>query len=148
MKQLVCTSSLAIITLRFTFFEKKICSTIKKSDFLQFFYIFINSFNCWRQSYFGWNFLYLSKKTSLTKLERLSIPNLDLIKNFWKIVTKLDKFQHFFLQISCSNLWLKLCQRPESYENCQTDQIGRVQGQGRSKKLSRDNHSKNIGDKL
>ena len=28
-----------------------------------------------------------------------------------------------FLQISCSNISLKLCQTPYSYENCQTNQI-------------------------
>ena len=28
-----------------------------------------------------------------------------------------------FLQISCSNLRLKLCQRPQNYKNCQSNQI-------------------------
>ena len=41
------------------------------------FYVFINSFNCKKQSYFGWNLLYLSKKVPYTKRERLSITNLD-----------------------------------------------------------------------
>ena len=37
------------------------------------FYVFINRSNCKKQSYFGWNLLYLSKRTSLTKPESLLI---------------------------------------------------------------------------
>ena len=40
-----------------------------------------------------------------------------------------------FLHISCSNFKLKLCQRPESYKNCETNQTGSGLGQVRSKKL-------------
>ena len=40
-----------------------------------------------------------------------------------------------FLHISCSNFRLKLCQKPQSYKNCQTNQIWRGLGQVRSKKL-------------
>ena len=56
------------------------------------FYVFINNFHCKKQSYFGWNLLYLFKKGSLTKLERLSIPNLDIREKIGKVVIKQDKF--------------------------------------------------------
>ena len=42
------------------------------------FYVFIISLNCSIHSYFGWNFFYHSKKRSYTKLESLSVPNLNL----------------------------------------------------------------------
>ena len=40
-----------------------------------------------------------------------------------------------FLQLSCSNFRLKVCQRPSSNQNCQTNQVGRSLGRVRSKKL-------------
>ena len=40
------------------------------------------------------------------------------------------------MQLSCSNFRLKLCQRPYSYENCQTNPIWKGLRRVRSKKLS------------
>ena len=41
-----------------------------------------------KNPYFGWNLLYLSKETSYTKLERFSIPNLDLNEKIREVVIK------------------------------------------------------------
>ena len=39
---------------------------------------FLNSFNCYKQSYFGQNLVDLSKNTFYTKFERFSKPDLKL----------------------------------------------------------------------
>ena len=44
-----------------------------------------------KNSYFGWNLLYLSKKTSWTTLKSLSMPNLDVSEKIAKVVIKQDK---------------------------------------------------------
>ena len=36
------------------------------------FYVFTNNFNCLKQSYFSWNFLYLSKKNVLDQTWKAS----------------------------------------------------------------------------
>ena len=64
--------------------------------FSSVFYVFINSSNISKQSYFGCYLLYLSYKTSWTKFERLSIPNLDLSKKIVKVVINKDKFNIFW----------------------------------------------------
>ena len=73
------------------------------------------------------NFL-LKKNRSYTKIERLSIPNLDISEK--RSEKQLSSKTNFctFLQISCSNFWLKLCQRSQIYKNCQANQtcVGRV----------------------
>ena len=51
------------------------------------------------------------------------------------------------MQIICSNVKLKLCQRPYIYKNCQTNLKEPEKGL-KQETVSRDNHSQNIWDKL
>ena len=62
-------------------------------------------------SNFGLNLLYFFKKTCYTKLERLSIQNLDLIERSGKSLSSKSNFSTFF-QINCSNFNAKLYHRP------------------------------------
>ena len=69
-----------------------------------------------KQSYFGCNLLHLSEKTPWTKLESLSIPNLDLREKIGKVVTEGSKRKFStFLQFSCSNFRLKLSHNYKNY---------------------------------
>ena len=60
------------------------------------FYIFVNSSNCSKQSYFDWNFLYPSKKTFQANLESLSISNMDLSEKIGKMLSNKTNFKTFF----------------------------------------------------
>ena len=56
------------------------------------------------------------------------------VKRSWEYLsskTNLSTFLHF----SCSEFRLKLCQRPSSYKDCQTDEFGRSLRWVRGKKL-------------
>ena len=111
MTQLIYTSVLLIITLRFTCGRRKICSAIRKFQniismiYCKVFFCFLclNSFNCQRQSYFGWNLLYLSKKRPR--------PIWTSVKRPGKWLSSKTNFSTF-LQISCSNFKLKLLEWP------------------------------------
>ena len=62
----------------------------------------------------GIYFIFL--KTLWTKLKSRSIPILDLTEKIGKVVIKSDKF-YLFLQLSVSNLKLKLCENTPSCRN-------------------------------
>ena len=74
LKQLAYASLLPIIKLNFTSSERKVLINYQKilkiiwtwfsAKFYFPSYVFINSFNCWKQLYFGWNLFYLSKKNA------------------------------------------------------------------------------------
>ena len=69
-----------------------------------------------KQSHFAWVFYFIFlRKTSQTKLERLSMANFDFSEKTRKIVSNKTNI--------CSNFRLKLCQKPWTYKNCQTNQI-------------------------
>ena len=76
----------------------------------------------YKQPYFVWNLLYISRKASQIKGERLSIPNLDLNEGTAKVIIIKIIFSAF-LQVSCSNFRLQQCQMSQSYKTCQANQI-------------------------
>ena len=87
--------------------------------------------------YFCWNSLYISKKSPR--------PNLKVFQyQIWISRKRLAKYLSsktnlkVFLEISWPNSSLKICQRPYSYKNCQTNQIWRTLGRARNKKLSQE----------
>ena len=133
MRQLVYTSLLLIITLGFAYGERKICSTIKKSQNIMNMIVCKNSFLFFMSlltALISKNshtltavYFTVLRKTSQTKLEKLSISNLDLNLKIGKLVISSMKNSSIFLQISCSNFGLKLCQRRYSYKNCQTNKV-------------------------
>ena len=59
-----------------------------------------------KTSHFWMEFTYFSKTMFKTKLERLSIPNVDLSEKIGRVVIKTNFIA--FLQIGCSNFMLKL----------------------------------------
>ena len=89
----------------------------------------------------------------------LPIPNFDLSEKIGKVVgrkflvvgKKIGKKCGSFLQISCTSFRLKLCQRPQIYQNYQKKKKKNIKRFGTSQKqetFSRDNNSQNILDKL
>ena len=61
--------------------------------------VFTNNSERSKQTSFGCKALYLSKKVPQTKLERLSIPNLDLCEKYAKVVVKEVKFWNIHVTI-------------------------------------------------
>ena len=97
-----------LITNNYTFLtcgEKKIWSNIKKSQNVMIMNVCKILFSFLRlqnSNIFDLNILYLSEKVLQTKLERLSLPDLDLTEKIGEVVLKQVKFQHFFAnQLLC-----------------------------------------------
>ena len=77
-------------------------------------------FTCGKQSYLGWNLLYLSTKRPKTNLASLSIPKESTKQVFqYQILTLAEKSEmqlasktnfNTFLQLSCSRFRLKVCE--------------------------------------
>ena len=72
-------------------------------------------------------FFYLSKKAFQTRLELSSMRNLYLSYKFRKTLAKETIFS-ISLQVSFSHVTLNPRQKPQSYKNCQTNQIQRDLG--------------------
>ena len=77
-------------------------------NFILHFKVFIKSSNFQKQSFCGWNLLYLSKNMSYIKIQRLWIPNVDVSEKIRKINIKYQIKQTFSLHCKLLTLILDL----------------------------------------
>ena len=85
------------------------------------FYVFINSSNCWKQSYLDWNLLCLSKKANLKVFKHQISTSMERSEK--QLASKANFTT--FLQLSSLSFGLRLCERPWSCGDCER---GRVWG--------------------
>ena len=78
--------------------------------------------------------IYFLRKCLLSNLKSFQYGTWTSVKRSGKHLSSKANFSTF-LQISCSNFRLKLCQSPSSWENYQTNQIWKGLGRLRSKKV-------------
>ena len=87
-----------------------------------------------KQLYLGWNLLYLFKKCPKTNLKVFQPQFLISVKWSGKHFSTKGRFSTF-LQLSCLNFELKLCEKIWSSKSCKRNQVWKSVARVRSKKL-------------